>query len=299
MGEPKEFDQKRTSVAAKGVVTGGIAVGLALFMALTANSVALWADFAATGLDFLAIAIAWWGLRKAEAGKTGFFNYGFGRFESLLSIGIALLMVISFLCILGAVVVRLNNPVPLRGIGVFIGVILHSIFGVINTKLAVQSALLEKREKTALISAQKRIFIIKATANICMFAALSSSYLLSPYPWSYYFDPAAAILISAMLLAGATKVFNFSVRDLLDCAIEEQSQLLIIRAMVHHFDQYEQIHEIRTRNAGGKVYVEIFLEFDPEAKHSSVMRTIQSISREIKNDLGFAEVLVIPAGKNG
>jgi divalent metal cation (Fe/Co/Zn/Cd) transporter len=80
---------KRSSVAATGLLSGGAAVGLALFIALTANSIALWADWIATLLDSLAILTAWWGLKKAEAGKTDSYNYGFGRLESLASMGMA------------------------------------------------------------------------------------------------------------------------------------------------------------------------------------------------------------------
>jgi divalent metal cation (Fe/Co/Zn/Cd) transporter len=97
-----------------------------------------------------------------------------------------------------------------------------------------------------------------------------------------------------MLLASAAKMFKFSVLDLLDCAVEEQSQLLIIRALTLHFDQYENIQEIRTRCAGSKVYIEIFLEFSPERRHGMVMDTVRSLQQEIKKMINCDEVLIIP-----
>ena len=293
-GNNKKSTAKRSSVAATGLVSGGAAVGLAFFIALTANSIALWADWIATLLDFLAIVTAWWGLKKAEAGKTDFYNYGFGRFESLASMGMATLMAISLICIMAAAVMRLQNPVPVKGVGVLVGIALHLIFGGINISLVLKSLVLERIGRTALISAQRRVFTIKATANVLMFSSLGVSYLFRDHIWVSYADPVAAIAIACTLLAGASKMFKFSVHDLLDCAIEEQSQLLIIRALTRHFEQYEQIHDIRTRNAGGNLYVEVFLEFAPESQYATVMKTIRSLQEEIRTSLQCGEVLVIP-----
>jgi len=284
----------RSAIAASGLCSGGAAVGLALFIAVTANSLALWADWVATLLDFLAVFIAWWGLRKADAGKTEVYNYGFGRFESLTSMAMAALMVVSFLCIAAAAVVRLQNPVPVKGMGVLIGIVLHVIFGFINVRLTLKSLRLERREKTALVTAQRRVFTIKAGANVMMFATLGISFFLREHRWALYADPIAAICIACMLLASAADIFKFSVRDLLDCAVEEQSQLLIMRALVLHFDEYEQIRDIRTRCAGGKVYVEIFLEFAPDRPHGAVMDSIRSLQREIRELINCDEVLIVP-----
>ncbi|MBA4419094.1 MAG: hypothetical protein C0392_14490 [Syntrophus sp. (in: bacteria)] len=286
--------ERKSSIAASGLISGGAAGGLSLFIAVTANSIALWADWVATILDLFAVFIAWWGLKKSETGKTDTYNYGFGRFESLTSMGMAVLMVISFFSITAAAVVRFQHPVAVEGMGVLIGIVLHVIFGFINVRLTLQSLSLEMRAKSPLVTAQRRVFTIKASANILMFCSLSISYFLRDHIWASYADPVAATAIACTLLASATKMFKFSVRDLLDCAVEEQSQLLIIRALTMHFDQYEQIHDIRTRCAGSKVYIEIFLEFSPERQHGAVMDTVKSLQQEIKRLINCDEVLIIP-----
>lgn len=285
----------RSSIAASGLISGGVAALLALFMAVTANSIALWADWVATVLDLTAVAIAWWGLRRSERGKDDAYNYGFGRLESLASIGMAILMVISFLIITGAAFTRFQHPVPVRGIGVWIGIGLHLIFGFINGRLTLRSMSMERREKSALVTAQRRVFTIKATANILMFSSLCISFFGRGHLWTAYADPVAATLVACSLLASASKTFKFSVRDLLDCALEEQSKLLILRALTLHFDRYEQIHEIRTRSAGNRTYVEIFLEFSGSRTHGEVMDTIRSLQKEIKSAIKCDEILIIPA----
>lgn len=294
MNNNEQSDSKRSSVAARGIISGGVAVGLSLFMALTANSIALWADWVITLLDFLAISIAWWGLKKAETGESAGYNYGFGRLESLTSMVMAVLMGVSVICIVTAAVFRFENPVQVKGVGVWIGIALHLIFGGINIQLTVKSIKLERHDPSALISAQRCVFFLKAAANVMMFSSLGVSYFFQDYTWSAYADPVAAIFIASMLIGGATKTFKLSVRNLLDCVIEEASQLLIIKALTRHFDQYEQIGDIRTRNSGGSIYIEIFLQFSPESPHGNVMDTIRSLQEEIRTSLQCKDVLIIP-----
>ncbi len=296
-GDTEHTSAKRSAIAASGLFSGGAAVGLALFIAVTSNSLALWSDWIATLIDFLAVLIAWWGLKKSDAGKTDVYHYGFGRFESLTSMGMAVLMVVSFLCITAAAAYRFLHPVSVQGMGVLIGIVLHVIFGFINVRLLVQSLRLEQRDKTALVTAQRRVFTIKAGANILMFGTLCISFFFREHRWAFYADPVAAVVIAGLLLASAAKTFKFSVRDLIDRAVEEQSQLLILRALTLHFDEYEQIHDIRTRCAGSKVYIEIFLEFSPQHQHGTVMDTIRSLQRDIKKMINCDEVMIIPVEK--
>jgi ferrous-iron efflux pump FieF len=160
--------------------------------------------------------------------------------------------------------------------------------------ITIRSLKLERREKTSLITAQRLVFTVKASANILMFATLCIAFFFRDHAWAYYADPITAILIACTLLANATKMFKFSVCDLLDCAVEEQSQLLILRALSLHFDEYDNIGDIRTRCAGGKVYIEIFLMFPPTREHGAVMNTVRSLQEEIRKSIRCDEVMVIP-----
>ncbi len=285
---------QKSSVARTGVISGSTAFIFTVFIALTANSLALWADCAATFLDFLTVFIAWQGFKKVETQSTEKFNYGYGKFESFSSLGMAVLMVLSFFCIMVVAIIRFRNPVPIEGLGVIIGIGLHAVFGGINSSLFFRSRQLENKEKSSLISAQRRLYLIKFIANLIMLTTLVLSFFFSHFKWAMYADPIAATFISLLILANATKIFRYSSRDLLDYALEEQSQLLILRSLANHFDRYENIKDIRTRVSGGKIYVEIFLNFDGNMQHAEVMKTVESMQSEITKLLNCDEVLVIP-----
>jgi ferrous-iron efflux pump FieF len=290
----KDNTTEKSSVAKAGTITGGIAFLFAIVMAVTANSLALWADMAATLLDFLAVFIAWQGFKKVETKSTELFNYGYGKFESFASMSMSILMVFSFLCIMAVSIMRFQHPVPVEGFGVILGIILHLLFGFINGSLLYKTIALEKKDKSFLISAQRRIYFVKFSANVLMFGSMILAYFFGHLKISMFADPIVATFIAILILANASKIFRYSSRDLLGYALEEQSQLLILRSLANHFDHYESIKEIRSRVSGGKVYVELFLEFDGSLLHSKVLESIKSLESEITDLLKCDEVLIIP-----
>lgn len=285
---------KKSSVASMGVITGGISVLLTSFVTISANSLALWADLIATILGFLAISIAWFGFKKIETQSTVTFNYGFGKFESFSSMGMATLMILSFFCIMSVAVMRFISPVPVKGLGIIFGFFLHLVFGCINCSLLVKTIQLERMEKSSLLTSQRRFYVIKFSTNVLVIVSLFISFFFGQSKLAIYFDLLSATIITMIILLSATKILRYSVRDLLDYALEEKYQLLILRSLANHFNRYKNIHNIRTRISGGKIYVELFLEFDGDLKHAEVVETANSIQSEIKGLIHCDEVLIIP-----
>lgn len=46
--------------------------------------------------------------------------------------------------------------------------------------------------------------------------------------------------------------------------------MVITRELVTHFDEYDNLHGIRSRRSGSHVFIDIFLECDPERKVGEV-----------------------------
>jgi len=83
--------------------------------------------------------------------------------------------------------------------------------------------------------------------------------------------------------------------DLLDRALEESLQLVILHALASHFHAYEALHGIRSRRTGGNVYIEIFLEFEDECKMSEVQQIIDSIKMDVEQKIQGSHVVIVPA----
>ena len=83
-----------------------------------------------------------------------------------------------------------------------------------------------------------------------------------------------------LLYSGYTMIIS-SLPDLLDQTIEEELQLIVMKELAEHFHNYEQIHEIKSRQSGGNIYVDIFLEFGSD----QLMGDVQDIMDLMKSSL--------------
>jgi divalent metal cation (Fe/Co/Zn/Cd) transporter len=99
---------------------------------MMANSLALWADFAVTLIGFLALLTAWLTIRAVTRGDTEAFAFGHGRLENVSSMGIAGMMILSFLMIVGIAVWKFMNPGPSSGFGIIMGLACNGAYVLIN-----------------------------------------------------------------------------------------------------------------------------------------------------------------------
>jgi len=67
---------------------------------------------------------------------------------------------------------------------------------------------------------------------------------------------------------------------------------MILGELARHFHDYEELHGIRSRRSGAQVYVEIFLEFDPEKKVGEVQAVIDKLRRSIEEKIQGSKVTI-------
>jgi divalent metal cation (Fe/Co/Zn/Cd) transporter len=128
-----------------------------------------------------------------------------------------------------------------------------------------------------------------------MALALVAALVFRDKPWSLYIDPIAALIGVGFLFYGAWSVMSSSVSDLLDATLDETLQLVIMRSLVEHFDDYDRLHGVRTRRSGPRVYVEVFLEFSPELSMGEVMQRVGRLRQAIGSSMPGADISIIPA----
>jgi ferrous-iron efflux pump FieF len=96
------------------------------------------------------------------------------------------------------------------------------------------------------------------------------------------------------MLHSAYGFLSESVRDLLDGALEESLQLHVLRCLSGHFDDYRDFHGMRSRRAGSRVFIEIFLEFDGDKAMAEVQATIDRMRAEIAASVRGSSVTIAP-----
>ncbi|MGC9365385.1 MAG: cation transporter dimerization domain-containing protein [Fidelibacterota bacterium] len=68
----------------------------------------------------------------------------------------------------------------------------------------------------------------------------------------------------------------------------------ILRVLELHFDDYNNIHDIRSRRSGQNIFVDLYLEFDSEKAMGDVQQAICEISSDILGFIKNCQVNIVP-----
>ncbi|MFA5267294.1 MAG: cation transporter [Methanoregula sp.] len=250
---------------------------------ILSGSATLLSDVIKCANEMLATAFALLVIRRVTLGGKFSYDYGMGKFESLTRIITGGVMLIS-LCILFLFTsYRLLNPEPFDIDAAIIGIplmILAATADSYHWRTYYRRAL---KEPSPIIEAQWRLRRAKTFSDLLILLALVLSVLLASWHWAEYIDPIVSFIIIGFLLLAGYREISSSLPDLFDKTLEEELQLLILRELATSFDQYAEFHGVRSRRSGSRVYIEIFLGFDPEEKAGDV----QNFATHLKQSLEF------------
>jgi len=259
---------------------------------IAANSSVLLADFFKTLLEFVAVTLSWLAIRRINRGANHHFEYGMGKMENLVSLFVGLLMAVCLLLITVNAVRNMLHPSQIGGLGILISIGDQIIYVFVNAALWIKNRRAARAGASPLMEAQSRLFLTRMIGNIFILLSLGLSMALKQFSWAAHIDPVASLMIGASILMAAMGLFSTSVSNLLDRTLEESDQLVILRELARHFDDYESLHSIRSRRAGTEVFVDILLEFDPEKKVGEAQKAIDEIRRSIEQAIRGSRVTI-------
>ncbi len=259
---------------------------------VAAKSSVLLADFFKTLLELIAVALSWAAIRRINRGANQQFEYGMGKMENLVSLFVGLLMAVCLVLIIANAVRNILHPSHIAGIGILISLVDQVVYTFVNGNLWIRNRRAARDAASPLMDAQSRLFLTRMIGNVFILLSLGLSLSLRSFPWAVYIDPAASLIIGASILMAAMGLFSTSVSNLLDRTLEESDQIVILRELARHFDDYESLLAIRSRRAGTEVFIDILLEFDPEKKVGDVQKAIGDIRRSIEQAIRGSRVTI-------
>jgi len=250
---------------------------------ILSGSATLLSDVIKCANEMLATAFALLVIRRVTLGGKFSYDYGMGKFESLTRIITGGVMFVSLCILFLFTTYRLLNPEPFDIDAAIIGIplmILAATADSYHWRTYHRRAL---AEPSPIIEAQWRLRRAKTFSDLLILLALVLSVLLASYHWAEYIDPIVSFVIIGFLLLAGYREISSSLPDLFDKTLEEELQLLILRELATSFDQYAEFHGVRSRRSGSRVYIEIFLGFDPEQRAGD----IQDFAASLKHSLEF------------
>jgi cation diffusion facilitator family transporter len=260
---------------------------------ILSGSATLLSDAIKCANEMLATFFALLVIRRMKAGGKFTYDYGMGKFETLTRLITGGVMGIS-LCILVLFTVhRLLYPEPFAMTAVLIGIPLMLFATVIDYHHWQKYHLRAREDPSPIMEAQWRLRRAKTFSTLLIFFALTISVLFEHNSWAHYIDPIVSFIIIGFLLFAGYREFSSSLPDLFDKTLDEELQIVILRNLASSFDQYHEFHGVRSRRSGSRIYIEIFLGFDPEQKMGDVQVFAASLKRSLETEIAGSVVSVV------
>jgi len=288
------FKQKEKAILVS-LILGLVTMIPNIIAALTSNSLIMLTDVFQGVSEVLAIFFAYIAIRKVSKGTNLVYNYGYGKMEGFSSLLMALVIVISLIVVLTSAIRGLLKPEKLAGIGVLIGIVFNFIGVLMDLWQWRKYKRIARTAFSPIIEGQLKLYRGKFAMDLGETLTLSAGLLLGKFSFAHFIDPIGALLLSGVLFHSAYTLFSTSMDNLMDRTLEESMQTGILKVLAQHFDDYKDLHDIRSRRSGADVFIELYLEFDDHLKMEKVMEHIKQIRSDIKNVIRNCQVNIIPS----
>ncbi len=271
----------------------------AIAMALGSGSMLLWSTLLDYARAIIVGLMGWRILRAGRAAREHGFDYGTGRLETLGGVVGATLYVGLLLAFAWWVVRRLWEPVELNEPFTIAGGTLQLANGAVDGWLWFKLKRLARLNPSPVLEMQWRTSRADAVSSLVVCASVALTLVLKHYAWAAYLDPVFAlgfiVYAGASFLPGLKDGFN----ELADRTLQEELQLRIDRRLAETFHGYSAFHGVRSRCAGGRIFIEIGLSFPPEQRVADALETVGQLTRGIEKDIPQSEVRVVLLPENG
>jgi|GEM_PF-251554 len=257
------------------------------------NSLAVAADLGISVISLGVSILLYYAIRLSNKPADMFHNYGYGKIENVAEaiegvvlIGLALSMSVQ-------AVMHFVRPseVTLPVVGMF-----ASALGIlINFWGAAFILNLARKHSSPALRAEGIHYRLEGIISLSITISFGIVIVLdrAGLAWAaQYVDPAATLIVSALIAVPSARLLREAFMKLLDASIGEPSQMGVLKALASHYDRYCDFKHIKTRSAGRRQFVDIHLVMPDHMSVKNAHKITTALKHDITTSLAESEVAV-------
>lgn len=284
--ERKKASQKVTVV---GAIVNFLLAIFKVIIGVIGHSGALIADGIHSFSDLLSDGVVWYAAKHSAEEADAEHPYGHERFETVATLGLAII-----LAIIGAGVVydalgRLSNPQELTHSTLLLSIAALSILS--KEALYWYTLKVANKYKSEMLKANAWHHRSDALSSIVVFIGILGS--INGY---LYLDGVAAIIVGFMIIYIGWELGTGATKELVDTSIDAE-QVELLRNAIGQISGVDSVHSLRTRNIGHTISADVHVQVDPYLSVSEGHIISVSVERVAKNcleNLGDVTVHIDP-----
>jgi cation diffusion facilitator family transporter len=251
------------------------------------GSVAVLTEAIHSSIDLVASVVAYLSVRKAGEPADESHRYGHEKVENLAAAIESILILVGSAVIAFEAVRKLIKGGHVHTVGVGIGVVALSI--VVNVVVSTVLSRRAARTESPALEADAAHLRTDAVTSMGVLAAL----VLVNLTGEQWLDPAVALAVAAAIVFTGVRLLSRSSRVLVDESLPAD-EVAAIRDAIERFGPRGVVgyHELRTRRAGSRRYVDLHIQFRGGTSLEDAHRTAHELQDLIASRLRGADVLI-------
>ncbi|MCL1038966.1 cation diffusion facilitator family transporter [Shewanella submarina] len=284
MTETSQYDYWVRLASRASVATALTLIAIKLFAWLYSDSASMLASLTDSFADALASIVNLIAIRYAIVPADKDHRYGHGKAEPLASLAQSVFILGSAVLLLIHGIERLGEPQPLEHASVGI------VVSIIAIALTLALVMLQKKALEATGSTVVAADSLHYKSDLFLNAGVLLALVLASFGWLWA-DGLFALLIAVYIGYQAAELAYDSAQSLLDRELDAETREEIA-ALVIQDARVKGFHDLRTRQSGKTMFVQLHLELDGQLTLHEAHEIADATEKRIRNALGEAEVLV-------
>jgi cation diffusion facilitator family transporter len=266
----------RSRAALLSIVSNTLLIALKLVAGVVTGSVAIITEAIHSSVDLVASCIAYFSVRQAEEPADASHRYGHEKFENIAAAAEGVLILVGSGVIVYAAVRSLIGGHELEALGFGIGVLAFST--IVN--LLVSGWLSRRAAATQSPALEGDAAHLRTDAYTSLGVLVGLA--LVHWTGAEWLDPVVALAIAAAIVMTGLRIVARSWGVLVDEALPDDEQEMI-RTAIEAFGGRGVVgyHQLRTRRAGARRYVDLHLQFAPGTSLEQAHGTAHALQDEI------------------
>ncbi|MBV9336116.1 MAG: cation transporter [Solirubrobacterales bacterium] len=279
--------QIKLRTAALSVASNSVLILLKVVAGSITGSVSILTEAVHSSIDLVASVVAFFSVRKAGEPADESHRYGHEKVENLAAAIEGILILVGSAAIAFQAIRHLVGNQHVEKLGVGIAVVGFSL--VVN--LIVSGVIGRRARQTGSPALEGDAAHLRTDALTSLAVLIGLALVL--ITGAQWLDPVVALVVSASIVVTGVRLLSRSSRVLVDEALPAH-EVAVIRGAVEEFAARGVVgyHELRTRRAGARRYVDLHVQFRRGTSLEDAHRTAHELQDVIGKRLGGADVLI-------
>jgi cation diffusion facilitator family transporter len=277
----------KTRAAALSVVSNATLILLKVIAGTITGSVAILTEAVHSSIDLVASIVAFFSVRKADEPADETHRYGHEKIENLAAAIEGMLILVGSAAIAFEAILHLINHGRIEAVGLGIGVVAVSLLA--NVVVSVRLARTARATGSPALAGDAVHLATDAFTSATVLIGL----VLVAVTGAQWIDPAVALAVAVVIVITGVRLLAQASRVLVDESLPGD-EVEVIRQVVESFSTHGVVgyHELRTRRAGARRYVDLHLQFQAGTSLEDAHRTAHELQDLIRARLARSDVLI-------